>query len=288
MIKGIILDVDGVLVGNTPGFNFPDPHTDVINRLFEIRQKNIPVVLCTGKGNFGIESLVKSANLNNPHIADGGSLIVNPIEKRIIKSSPLNSQISKEIVHVCIQNNVYLEVYATDTYYVQKSQENQSVTKKHAEVLQQNPMLPDSLEKEMENKEIVNMIAIADNEEDKKRVERIVAPFAKHVELVWTLHPALLPHQFYVITAKGVSKKTAAEEIFLQLNIPFSNVLGVGDTMSDWKFMQLCEYVGVMGNAPEALKQLARQKDANKFYIGGSVENNGILDICNYFVREMY
>lgn len=287
MIKGIVLDVDGVLVGDTPGFNFPHPHNDVIKRLSEIRQKNIPIVLCTGKGNFAIESLVKDANLNNPHIADGGSMIINPIEKKVIKTSPIHQQIVKDIIHVCIQNNVYVEVYAQDNYYVQKNQENTEVTKKHAETLQKDPILPDDLEKTVENIEIVNMIAIADNENDKKRIESVLQPFVKNVELIWTLHPSLLPHQFYLITAKGVSKKAAVEEIFLQLNIPFTNVLAVGDTMGDWNFMQLCAYVGVMGNAPDILKQKAREKDENKFYIAGPVEENGILDIFNYFTAEI-
>ncbi len=287
MIKGIILDVDGVLVGDTQGYNFPEPHPDVIKRLAEIHQKNIPIVLCTGKGNFAIESLVKKANLTNPHIADGGSLIINPLEKAIIKSAPLHASLVKEIIQACMQKHVYLEVYATENYYVQKDQENEQVTKKHSITLQKEPILPDDLEKAVDNREIINMIAIADNENDKKRVEEVLQPFSKHVELVWTLHPSLLPNQFYLITAKGVSKKTAVEEVFLKLEIPLTEVLGVGDTMGDWSFMQECEYVGVMGNAPDALKQKAREKDNNKFYIGGPVEKNGILEIFDYFVREM-
>ena len=32
-VKGIILDVDGVIVGEKIGFNSPNPHIDVINKL---------------------------------------------------------------------------------------------------------------------------------------------------------------------------------------------------------------------------------------------------------------
>jgi len=44
MIKAIILDVDGVIVGEKIGFNSPYPHPDVINRLKKIRQKGISLV----------------------------------------------------------------------------------------------------------------------------------------------------------------------------------------------------------------------------------------------------
>jgi len=40
-IKAIILDVDGVIVGEKIGFNAPYPHLDVINKLKQIREKGI-------------------------------------------------------------------------------------------------------------------------------------------------------------------------------------------------------------------------------------------------------
>ncbi len=39
MIKAMILDVDGVIVGEKKGFNFPWPHNDVMARLTKIKQK---------------------------------------------------------------------------------------------------------------------------------------------------------------------------------------------------------------------------------------------------------
>ena len=38
-ILGIILDVDGVIVGEKIGFNSPNPHIDVINKLRELKSK---------------------------------------------------------------------------------------------------------------------------------------------------------------------------------------------------------------------------------------------------------
>jgi len=283
MIKGVVLDVDGVLVGDTPGFNFPDPNKEVITALKKIHEKGISVVLCTGKGGFSIEKIVKDANLTGVHIADAGSIMIDPIEGKVVKTYPIQKETLKNITKVCIANTIYTEFYGIEKYYVQKNQENE-LTEKHTKVLQKPPILPENVEDVTQKEDIIKLLLIANGEDEKKKIENVLSPFQHEVTLFWTIHPSLLPHEFYVITSKGVSKKSAMQEIFEKIfYIPFSEVLGVGDTMGDWEFMDTCKFVGVMGNAPEKLKQLARGKDGGRFYIGPSVENNGILDIFSYF-----
>jgi len=46
MIKGLILDVDGVLIGRKKGYNWPEPHPLVIQTLKLLREKGIIVSLC--------------------------------------------------------------------------------------------------------------------------------------------------------------------------------------------------------------------------------------------------
>ena len=84
-IKGIILDVDGVIVGEKIGFNSPNPHDDVINKLKQLRNEGISISLCTAKPHFSIGEIIKNAGLDNYHIADGGSVIINPINNTIVK-----------------------------------------------------------------------------------------------------------------------------------------------------------------------------------------------------------
>lgn len=71
MIKGLILDVDGVLVGGKKGYNWPLPNQQVIDELKTLRQKGIIVSLCTGKVTFAIHEIVHLAHLDNVHIGDG-------------------------------------------------------------------------------------------------------------------------------------------------------------------------------------------------------------------------
>ena len=84
-IKAIILDVDGCIVGEKIGFNSPNPNIEVVKRLKEIRNSGIPIVLCTAKPHFSIREIIRDCELNNYHITDGGSVLINPINNEIIK-----------------------------------------------------------------------------------------------------------------------------------------------------------------------------------------------------------
>jgi hydroxymethylpyrimidine pyrophosphatase-like HAD family hydrolase len=95
------------------------------------------------------------------------------------------------------------------------------------------------------------------------------------------MSPVLQPANLMVITKKGVSKKDAVLKIAKDHSFDLSNSLGVGDHHSDWKFMSLCTYKGVMGNSTDKLKDLADQDD--KACIGGVVDNDGLIDILDYF-----
>ena len=129
-IKGIILDVDGVIVGEKIGYNSPNPHIDVISKLKEIRDKGIPISLCTAKPHFSIGTIIKEAGLNNYHIADGGSVIINPINNKIVKKHIIDKNAVKEVLTMFIKNNIYTEFYTVDNYFIQKNQEC-DITPKH-------------------------------------------------------------------------------------------------------------------------------------------------------------
>ena len=101
--------------------------------------------------------------------------------------------------------------------------------------------------------------------------------------LSWGIHPVALPLQFGIVTAKGISKKNAAEEIVKNADISFNEVLGVGDSKSDWQFIQLCRYGSAMGNASEELKELVLSKGKDFSFIAPSVDENGILDVFKNF-----
>jgi hydroxymethylpyrimidine pyrophosphatase-like HAD family hydrolase len=61
-IDWIILDVDGVLLGDKQDFNYPHPHNKVIEALAAIRKSGVQVTLCTGKPSYSLDKIVRAAH----------------------------------------------------------------------------------------------------------------------------------------------------------------------------------------------------------------------------------
>lgn len=279
-IKGIILDVDGVIVGNKVGFNWPDPNLEVINVLSNLRRQGIIVSLCTGKGTFAIKDIVIKAHLNNLHIGDGGAVVVDFLNNSIIEKHTIDSLLVDQIINLYQKENTYLELYTIDGYYLQKDAVS-DFTQKHTGILYKEPILVDSLRAAAKSLEIVKIMPIAKDEKDKLKLISLFTPFQEKLSFQWGVHPTALPLQFGLITVQNISKKEAAFTISKTTGIALKNMLGVGDGMTDWQFINLCEYKGAMGNSSKELLDLV--KKSNNGFIGGNVNTNGLLDIFRHF-----
>lgn len=283
-IKGIILDVDGVIVGEKIGVNSPNPHESVIKGLKDLHQKNgIGISLCTAKPHFAISQIIDDAQLNNLHITDGGGVIINPIDNVIIRKHTIDSMMAKRVLQKYLDNNVYVEFYTPKGYFIQKDKVSK-ITDGHTHVLQQEPTLLDDLAGSTTEHEITKIIPIAIDEKDKERVTSLFQDFQDKLTLSWGVHPVVLPLQFGIITAHGISKKQGAIEISESSKVSFENMLGIGDSESDWQFIGPCRYGAAMGNASQELKNLVVSKGSDFSFIGPSVDEHGILKILNHFL----
>lgn len=282
MIKGIILDIDGVIVGEKIGFNSPNPHPLVIQKLKEIREKGIVVSLCTAKPHYSIQTIINEAGLNNLHITNGGGVIIDPLNNLILKKHAIEKNIAAQVIKYYLENSAYTEFYTPEDYFIQDNQQNE-LTKTHIHILQKDPVIVDSLTKESTIHEIVKIMPVAKNEEDKVRLTKLFEPFKESLTLSWGIHPIALPHIFGIITAKGISKKQAALEIASNYKIEPSELLGIGDSTSDWQFIESCKYGASLENGSGEIKNLVQSKGKDFSVIGKSVDENGILGIFSYF-----
>lgn len=281
MIKGIIIDVDGVVIGEKAGFNFPDPHPDVIDRLKKIEEKGISISLCTGKPHFSIQKIIRDANLHSLHITDGGGVIIDPLDNVILKSHFIDKEVAREIIQTCFDRNTYVEFYTIKDYFVQRSQQGDT-TDIHADILQAKPRLVESLLSQIEHEDIVKIMPVVRDDDDMHELDKELQPFMDRATLSWGTHPVALPRRFGIVTAKGISKQHATQRIAEHNGVSMDELLGIGDSTADWQFIGQCGYAGAMANASEELKELVKTKGKQSF-VGKSVDENGIIDILDYF-----
>ena len=164
-INGIILDIDGVLIGEKKGFNFPEPNQEVINALKKIKSKGVVLSLCTAKPYFSIKNIVQRAKLNNQHISNGGALIIDTINNKIAKSHKIKSKVSSQILCDFIKDDVYVEFYTNDKYFVQKSQIS-IITNQHTKILKCKPRITNSLTRCALKSVVIEIMPVAKNGKD--------------------------------------------------------------------------------------------------------------------------
>ena len=282
MIKAVILDVDGVLIGEKNGFNFPKPHPDVIQALKAVEGKGVKISLCTARPHVALDKIIIEAGLNNIHITDGGGVVLNPVTGKVVKQHSIDPAAAVKLVEMLVAANIYVEIYTVDDYFVQKNQQGK-LTDIHEKVLQRKPVLVDSIVEKTKSSKVVKMMLPVIPETQKAEVEKICQDFLDNIILSWGIHPIALPVEFAIITAVGVSKASGAREVAENSGVSFDQMLGVGDSGSDWQFINLTKYGAAVGNATNQLKELVTSKGEEFGYIGSSVDENGIIDIFRHF-----
>lgn len=237
--------------------------------------------MCTAKSHFSIRKIIQDANLRSLHITDGGGVIIDPLDDVILKSHFIDKDVTRQIIQTCLDRGTYIELYTVNEYFAQTSQQN-DITKIHADILQAKPNMVESLLAVVEHEDITKIMPVVQSDDDMHEVDELLQPFTDRATISWGTHPVALPRRFGIVTAKGISKQQAAREIAAHNNIALEELLGIGDSIADWQFIEQCGYAGAMGNASEELKKLVMTKD-KQGVVGKSVDENGIIDILDYF-----
>lgn len=289
MVKLIIMDIDGVIVGHKTGVNFPTPSQKVADTLKKVRESGIPVVLCTGKYYQGAKPTIQKTKLYNPHITDGGAIIFDPVTEEVIRSFEIKKNLVSQIISTAVKYNIYLEMYSENDYFIQEDSGSDIFPLLHRRIpiLQKKPIIVDSLLEEAKKHTIIKLITIDKDMQKRKRTEKVFNRFNGKVNIVWTMHPSTKPWEYCLFTSTEASKANAAKAVAEQLGVSLEDTLGVGDTLGDWEFMKLCSYAATMEDGSEALKRLVKSKGVGKFFIGPSVDYDGILKVLDYFLNSV-
>lgn len=282
MIKNIILDVDGVIIGTKLNQNFPYPSKLLAQKLKVLNKSGITVSLCTSKPYFSIRQIVKDCNLNSLHITDSGATITDGSTERSIINNRLFPELISELASFIDNTNLYAEFYTSNNWLARKNIHPEWI-ESGKKVLLQDPKLVDNFSQELSNisESIPKIVMITENDIDQDKISNIYKKYEKDIEIILTSHPVIPTVKISVITPKNISKSNALLQISEILKLNLQDALAVGDTLSDYKFMSICKYKGIMGNSDDKLKELAKT-DANA-YIGKHVDEDGLLDIFEHF-----
>lgn len=277
-VKALVLDVDGVINGSLKGVNSPFPSNLVVSALQDFRKSGGRVILCTSKGVYPITEMVEKLALGGIHIADAGAIVFDA-DNNEYKVESIPKKLVQKVITLLEGTNNYFEIYSEHDWYILDKFKNRYI-ESHSDLLRKAPI---RLKSFSDFKKQVSKFLYFSEEEVQGSNNQELITLLSELDTKWTVSPVLSPANLLVITNKGISKQSALQKLSKNYSIDLNYALGVGDHHSDWKFMSLCKYKGIMGNSTKELINLAEKEDQAVIAFGKTVDEDGLLDIIRNF-----
>lgn len=246
--KLLVCDVDGTLIPNT---QHGMPSEKVINAIKKANKK-INVSIATARSHSQIMHIINPLQLSTPCIITGGAQIINPQTKEILLEKTILSSDIKEITKIGNMLNIRFTI-ADAAYEEEIIYSKEYKPKRPLDMYSQ----PIEIKKAQEFIEKISHISTIE----------------AHKALGWEEKEKV----HIVLTNPEASKQYGVLELSKILGITKEEIIGVGEGYNDFSFLMSCGTKIAMGNAIDAIKQIAD-------YVVPSVEEDGIAFLVEKFI----
>ena len=289
MYKLIAIDIDGTLL-NSYG-EVSEENKQAINMAL---QKNIEVVLTSGRMPKAVLPIANEINANKYIISGNGALVYDVQNDEIIYSNYMSKEKVLEIINICEKNNMFYNLYTNDVIITKSLNYNvlyyNNENKNKAEDKKININIVDDIYKyvqEYKNNDFLKF-TICDNDEI---VFKSVANKLKKIKDVDVLEVSHMSKKiinygseeheisyFYTeISNKNVNKWEALKKLITELGIQEQEVIAIGDNIND-KDMIINAGIGIAtGNASPEVQEIADETVASN-------DENGVSQVIYKYI----
>ena len=264
MYKLIAIDLDGTLL-NTYG-----EISETSKRILkELNQKNIKVIIASGRTIDSIKAISSEISSDKYIIAGNGAIIYDIQKKDVIYEKYITKSKALNIIKICEDNSITYSVYTNKTivadslkynilYYYKQNLKKEPSKKTSITIV---PSIYDYV-KYTDNEKIMK-IFICDKHQSIfnsiiKKISKI-----EDIEILDVSHMSrkiisngtedvTLEYFYTEITEKNVDKWYALEYLIDKLNINKNEVIAIGDNVNDLKMIQNSELgIAMKGSSPK-------------------------------------
>lgn len=265
-LKLVLIDVDGTLYG--PG-GVPECAWQAARRA---KAAGLHLSICTGRPGRGWAlHYARELDPQGLHVFESGAVVVSGLGE-VVRASTLPKAAYQRLLELSRAYRIPFEVYtAQGGFFLESS---------HPDLLLHQQMLGLPAEhKNLDEVEGVVRVQFVQRpslawQEVRQEVMRM-----PEVELHEATSPGMPGVGFSSVTAAGVSKRTAAEWVAMQLGFGLSSCAMVGDGENDLELIQAVALGIAMGNAQEVVKKAAHR-------VVGTVEACGLEQALEIILAE--
>ena len=284
MYKLIAIDLDGTLLNSRGDVSIKNKKA-----IQKAIQKNIEVVLTSGRTIMSVKNLANELGANNYMICGNGAITYDIQKEKIIYDRYIEKNKVLQIIKICEENSIFYTLYTKDVILTKKlnydilfyNQENANKPEKKRTNIKIVQNIEEYVEKNKEEKYL--KINICDY--DKSVFENIMRKL-REIEDIDVLdiehmcrktikydNEEIKIEYFYTeITNTNVDKWGAIENLINILGIKKEEVIAIGDNVNDIKMIQNAGFGAVMGNAAPYIKE-------NADFIAKDNDSDGVAQI---------
>ena len=287
-MKLIASDLDGTLLNNEGKVS--EENIKAIRKAMDL---GITFVVATGRSYDSAKKILDDVNLKCPIICMNGAAIFDE-QHQLIYSEPLPKETARQVLSICEEANLYMELFTNKTIYSNSRENFQNVI---IDMLK-------SSNPDVSPAQIERMVKLRFQEEKVQFIENYESIFSKEDEKIFkvlcmSLEEDGLARAFeqlqnvseLEVTSSGRlnieinhkrAQKGIALEIFSEkLGIEMKDVMALGDNLNDKSMLESAGRGVAMGNARKDIKELCD-------YTTKTNDESGVAYAIEEMLQEVY
>jgi len=263
----VAIDLDGTLVGRDGKIAEEDKAA-----VAHLTNNFVQVVLCTGRIFQTTVPFIEELKLKKHHIMFDGALIYSPAGRNTMYSLPLQPEVVKEAVEYCRAEDIHLELYSRDTFFIERAHWSDEI---HRNFFRVEPTIA-SFDGIWDNENLLKAEMVVGSLDDAQKAKGFADHFGERLNFSIAHTPAYPEVEFLNIIHPGVSKGTALRFLAKELGYHHTEIVAIGDGMNDISLLKEAGLAIAMGDAPDEVKQVSQ-------YTTLDVEHHGVAEAIKLF-----
>ncbi|MEN8614799.1 Cof-type HAD-IIB family hydrolase [Dehalogenimonas sp. THU2] len=266
----LVLDLDGTLVDARGRISEADKRA-----VASAQARGVKVALSTGRVIDACRGFIAELGLDGVHIFFDGALVYDLSRRETVYVQPVDNETLKFAVAFARENDIYLELYAIDRYFVEEITWADAV---HREFFGLESTLAD-FDDIIGRETVIKCELMVHNDVEDAKARLFMDHFDGRLRGSDARTPAYPDMRFVNVVDPGVSKGVALKKLAEHFGIGLDRVMAVGDGTNDLPLLEKAGLKVAMGNAREELKAVAD-------HITKSVDESGVGAAIKCFILD--
>ena len=244
----LVVDLDGTIVDARGQISVADKKA-----IAAAQARGVRIAVSTGRVVDACRKMITELKLDGVHIFFDGALVYDPGQKRTVYAQPIKPETLKSAVSFARENDIYLELYALDRYFVEKITWADKI---HREFFGLGSTLAD-FDDVVSRDTIIKCELMIHNDEEDAKAQLFLDHFKGVLRGSIARTPAYPGVRFANVIDPAVSKGVALEKLAAHFGIGLEKVMAIGDGSNDLPLLEKAGLKIAMGNARDELKAIA-------------------------------